>query len=113
MASRSPVGASAVEAARRRAAGSATYRAQKLDRAASTEIAWLVMKHRSEAGLSQRELAERAGMSTSQIARIERGRHDVNIETLRRIARALGKRLVLGFETTDAAGSCRCDLVSL
>lgn len=113
MTARSPVGPTAVEAARARAAGSLTYRTQQVERAAFAEIAWLVIKSRSEACLSQRELAERARTSQSQIARVESGRKGTSVDTLRLIAADLGKRLVLGFETTDASGRRRRDLVAL
>lgn len=89
------------------------YRAQGTALAPYREVAWLVIKHRGQSGLSQRELAERAGTSQSQIARIESGRHGARVDTLGRIAGALGKRLVLGFETADASGRRRRDLVAL
>jgi transcriptional regulator with XRE-family HTH domain len=48
---------------------------------------------RLEAGLSQRELAERAGVSQSEIARIESGQREPSIPTLQRILSGAGKEL--------------------
>lgn len=45
---------------------------------------------RLRAGLSQSELASRAGTSQPHIARIEAGRNDPGTETVQRIANALG-----------------------
>ena len=42
------------------------------------------------AGLSQDELAGRAGLQRTHIGRIEGGRYSVNIETLQAIAEAFG-----------------------
>ena len=42
------------------------------------------------AGLSQDELAGRAGLQRTHIGRIEGGKYSVNIETLQAIAEALG-----------------------
>jgi len=44
---------------------------------------------RLKAGLSQKQLAERMGMKQPQLARIERGRHDVKVSMIRRLAEAL------------------------
>ena len=63
-------------------------------------------------GLSQEKLAELMGTSHSQISRIESGRHRTNLDTLSRIAHALGLRLVLGFESTTASGRAKRDLVA-
>ena len=54
-------------------------------------VAWALLKEiRGRAGLTQRQLAERAGKSQSEIARIERGRQDPSLTTLQRLARAAG-----------------------
>jgi transcriptional regulator with XRE-family HTH domain len=63
-------------------------------------MAWLLIKYRMDRGLSQEKLAELVGTSHSQISRIESGRHRTNLDTLSRIAQALGLRMVLGFEST-------------
>jgi transcriptional regulator with XRE-family HTH domain len=45
---------------------------------------------RERAGLSQSELAGRAGISTSWLRRIESGAHDPSWGSMRRVARGLG-----------------------
>lgn len=87
------------EAQRRRAEGSAAYRAELRRLAQFEGIARLVIRHRAALGLSQQELARRVGTSHSAISRIESGRHKTSVGTLQRVAEALGLRLVLGFES--------------
>ena len=53
---------------------------------------------RRRAGLSQVELARRAGTSQPSIARLERGLVSPTVISLDRIARALGAELVIDFE---------------
>jgi len=53
---------------------------------------------RLRAGVSQVELAERAGTSQPSVARLERGQVSPTVMTLDRIARALGTDLVIDFE---------------
>jgi transcriptional regulator with XRE-family HTH domain len=48
-----------------------------------------VRELRKRAGLSQRALAEAAGIDQSAISRIERGQRDVSLNRLDAIARAL------------------------
>lgn len=108
----SPVGSTAEEAAGRRAARSPEYRAQQAERQGFREIAWLIIRYRTEKGLSQEKLAELVGTSHSQISRIESGRHRTNLDTLSRIAHALDLRMVLGFESTTLSGRAKRDLVA-
>lgn len=61
---------------------------EKIDEAAAT-----VLAARSEAGLSQRALAELAGTSGATIAAYERGTKEPRLSTLRRILEAAGMRL--------------------
>jgi DNA-binding XRE family transcriptional regulator len=44
---------------------------------------------RMKAGLSQAQLAARMGMKQPQLARMERGRHDVQVSMIERLATAL------------------------
>jgi transcriptional regulator with XRE-family HTH domain len=55
----------------------------------------LIKERRSAHGLSQRELAHRAGTSQSAIARIESGDEDITWKRLRSILSALGDEPVL------------------
>lgn len=57
---------------------------------AKTVAAGLVLMAREGAGLSQRELAERAGVAQSEIARIESGNREPSIPTLQRIVAGAG-----------------------
>ncbi|MPZ15902.1 MAG: helix-turn-helix domain-containing protein [Chloroflexi bacterium] len=95
----SPVGATAAEAAARRAARSPEYRAERDRLREFEDIARLVIRFRAKHNLTQQELARLVGTSHSAISRIESGQHKTSVETLRRIAKALGVRLVVGFES--------------
>lgn len=53
----------------------------------------LLREARLRAGLTQAELAERAGTARSQISRYERGDVSPSLETLRRLIRACGLEL--------------------
>ena len=55
-----------------------------------TRIGQRVKALRLMAGLSQDELAGRAGLQRTHIGRIEGGKYAVNIETLQAIAEAFG-----------------------
>ena len=58
----------------------------------------LIYDLRTEAGLSQRELAERMGTTQSVISRLEEGGGPRNrIDTLARVATALDRHLVVSF----------------
>jgi ribosome-binding protein aMBF1 (putative translation factor) len=58
----------------------------------------LIYDLRTEAGLSQRELAQRMGTTQSVISRLEEGGGARNrIDTLARVATALGRHLVVSF----------------
>jgi ribosome-binding protein aMBF1 (putative translation factor) len=93
------VGSTTKQAQRRRARASRAYRAEQRRLAQFEEMARLVIKRRAALGISQKELAKRVGTSHSAISRIESGRHKTSVETLQRIAQALGARFVLGFES--------------
>jgi transcriptional regulator with XRE-family HTH domain len=48
---------------------------------------------RKDAGLSQEGLAEKADLSTVFISRVERGKESPSVDSLVKIARALGSRV--------------------
>ncbi|MEN8652888.1 helix-turn-helix domain-containing protein [Streptomyces sp. 21So2-11] len=56
----------------------------------SDELADNVRRYRRAKGLSQEQLAHRAGLSVGPVRRIEQGRDGVRMETLHAIARAVG-----------------------
>jgi ribosome-binding protein aMBF1 (putative translation factor) len=60
-------------------------------------IAAATMRARTSASLTQNQLAERLKTDQGNIARLERGRSQRTIRTLRRIAEATGHSLVVNF----------------
>jgi len=52
-----------------------------------------IIRDRARAGLSQAELARRAGIRPETVCRIERGRHTPSVATIQRIDRAIRKAL--------------------
>ncbi|MDD3360274.1 MAG: helix-turn-helix transcriptional regulator [Hespellia sp.] len=62
------------------------------------ELVKLIIRTRNEAGMTQKELAERTGIRQSNISRIESGSSSPRIDTLRKIAEGLGKQLVVQFK---------------
>ena len=74
------------------ARGEAAYR----DEARISEFRELVHRLRKAAGLTQAELASRMGTTQSAIARMEGGRSRPTLETLEKLALAVGADLVVG-----------------
>lgn len=66
------------------------------DEARISEFRELVFRLRTEASLTQAELAARMGTTQSAIARMEGGGTRPTLETLERLARAIGQELVVG-----------------
>lgn len=66
------------------------------DEAKISEFRELVHRLRSEAGLTQDELAKRMGTTQSAIARMEGGGVRPTLETLEKLATAVGQELVVG-----------------
>jgi DNA-binding XRE family transcriptional regulator len=94
----SPIGESVEEMVQRRRQHSRAYAAEA-DRLAPYEaIARLLIKYRLEHELTQKELADRIGTSHSAISRLESGQATISLKTMKRIAEALGGRLVVGIE---------------
>lgn len=58
---------------------------------------------RLEAGLTQSQLAIRLGTTQSAIARLERGLHRTSLETINRVAAALGCETVVLFQQKQGA----------
>lgn len=69
------------------------------------ELGERVRQLREEHGLSQRELAQRIGSTQPAIARLEAGGVAPSVETLERIAAALGMDLVVEFATPPSGRS--------
>ena len=96
--SKSPVGSTVDEGARRRARRNAAYREAKAELEPYEQLARIVIRRRMELELTQAELARRMGTSHSAISRIESGQHSTSVQTLQRLAGALDMRFVMGFE---------------
>lgn len=67
------------------------------DEARISEFQVLVYRLRTEAGLTQAELAERMGTTQSAVARMEGGGTRPTLETLEKLAMAVGQEMVVGF----------------
>ena len=65
------------------------------------EVRDLVISARNAADLTQKQLAQRSGVSQANISKIENGNYHPSLSTLKRIAGALGKRLVVSFEDSE------------
>lgn len=61
------------------------------------EIRELVISTRNRAGLTQKELAAKSGLTQSNISNIEKGVTRPTIDSLKKIADATGKRLIVRF----------------
>lgn len=66
------------------------------DEPPSSEFRELVHRVRTEAGLTQAELAERMGTTQSAVARMEGGGSRPSLDTLEKLAAAVGQELVVG-----------------
>jgi ribosome-binding protein aMBF1 (putative translation factor) len=66
-------------------------------------VAKAVIAARNRAGLTQTELAEKMGTTQPAVARMESGRVQPSLQTLHRLARATGSRLMIRFEPCRAA----------
>ncbi len=66
------------------------------DEARITAFRELVFRLRTEAGLTQKELAEQMGTTQSAIARMERGGTRPSLNTLAKLAAVVGQDLVVG-----------------
>lgn len=61
------------------------------------QIVTALLTAREEAGISQTKLSELTGIAQPDISRIEKGRANPSVRTLERLAKGLGKRLVIAF----------------
>jgi transcriptional regulator with XRE-family HTH domain len=74
---------------------------------ATREGARALIRARLAAGLSQAALADRVGTGQAVISRIETGAVSPTLDMLTRIARALGLRPVIAFESGTPRGGSR------
>ena len=72
------------------------YREIYAEEAAKSELWLQLVEARKAAGLTQKQLAERLGISQAQVARIEKEDYDAyTLNTLRKYVAALGEGFVL------------------
>ena len=62
-----------------------------------SELRQLIIDTRVSVNMTQNQLAEKSGVSQSNISKIENGSYRPSVATLKKIADALGKRLVIDF----------------
>lgn len=62
-----------------------------------SELCQLIINTRISVDMTQNQLAEKSGVSQSNISKIENGSYRPSVATLKKIADALGKRLVIDF----------------
>lgn len=68
--------------------------------------------YRTQQGLSQEQLAERAGKHTTYIGQLERGEKNATIETISKVASALGVPLSKLFENISLEDEREVDIPS-
>lgn len=61
------------------------------------EICKLVVTTRTSLGITQKQLAEKSGVTQANISKIENGTYLPSIKILNKIAQGLGKKLVVDF----------------
>ncbi len=61
------------------------------------ELCELIATTRTQLGITQKQLAEKSGVSQANISKIENGSYRPSILILKRIADGLGKRLIIEF----------------
>ncbi len=89
----SPIGQSASAAAARMRRTDPVYAALEKKYEVSLAVADLVILHRTRHGMTQQELASRMGTSVAAISRLESGFHLPSLDTLRKVAAAIGGRV--------------------
>jgi ribosome-binding protein aMBF1 (putative translation factor) len=89
------------------AAGAGYQRARR-----ALELGEQIRRLREAHGISQAELGRRIGSTQPAIARLEAGRVSPTLETLDRVAAALGVELMIGFEDTQRHQHTQAPVVS-
>jgi ribosome-binding protein aMBF1 (putative translation factor) len=81
----------------------AEYNGGREEARLAIEFANTIRERRTELGLTQTQLAQRAGLRQPDVSRLEAGGGTPTIGMLERLAHALELRFVARFERTDAA----------
>ncbi|MET8828291.1 helix-turn-helix transcriptional regulator [Streptomyces sp. NPDC004610] len=88
--------------ARQLAGEEAEYDQEYIDARLAGDLGQTVYDRRIELGLSQSELAERAGMTQPQVSRLEGGDTVPTLPLLRRLAKALDGSLSVVVDASDS-----------
>jgi DNA-binding XRE family transcriptional regulator len=99
----SPVGVAVVDEIRRHEVRDAKYQKTRARFVRAEVVARLLIQFRMKHNLTQEQLAQLMGTSAPAISRLESGTHVPSLTTLSRLAEAAGERLVIGFESANAA----------
>ena len=81
----------------------AEYKAEQLKDPAvkaeydALEFEFSLIQARQSAGISQQELSAKSGITQSDISKIENGKANPSVRTLRKLANAMGKTLRIEF----------------
>lgn len=65
------------------------------EESARIELAKQIKEQREKNKMTQTSVAQKAHMPQSVIARIESGEHSISVDTLSRVAHALGKKVII------------------
>ena len=79
----------------RKARKSKEYRRVYAEEKARLALAFNIKQSRTTKKLTQAAVAKKANMPQSVIARLESGTHSVSVDTLNKVAHALGKQIEL------------------
>ena len=79
----------------RKARKSKGYKKAYEEEVARLKLAYTIRKSREAKKLTQAAVARKVDMPQSVIARLESGTHSVSVDTLSRVAHALGKQIEL------------------
>ena len=57
-----------------------------------------IIDARVSSGITQEELSRKSGINQANISKLEQGKANPSVSTLQKLAKGLGKRLVISFE---------------
>ena len=72
---------------------------------AEFSIVQAMLDARNEAGLTQKELADRTGIAQADISKLENGNANPSLRTLQRLADGMGMKLKLEFVPANRPGA--------
>lgn len=62
------------------------------------QIIRAIVQARKEAGIAQKDLSDKTGITQGDISKLENGTSNPSLKTLQRIAEGLGKTLIIDFK---------------